>query len=856
MKIGLTQILVAFAIGVATTAVAGAMPSDTTRKEFFETRNRQYNSSRTLACDLLHTRLDLRFDWAKQYVEGVATLRFKPYFYPQNTLAIDAKGFQIHSIVLLDTLTAYDSLSRKTVRRPVRDSLTYTYPGQKTIQLKLPRTYTRKDTFSIRIVYTAKPNELPGIFTRTNGAITDDKGLYFINPDGKDPRKPRQLWTQGETEANSCWFPTIDSPNEKMTQDIYLTVEKGQRTLSNGRLVSSTPNADGSRTDHWQQTLPHAPYLAMIAVGDFAYVRDTGPRNMEVSYYVEPAYEKEARAIFGRTPAMIGLFEKLFGVLFPWDKYSQIVVRDFVSGAMENTTATVHQEGVHMDRRQLLDGDSDDVIAHELAHHWFGDLVTCESWANLPLNEAFATYAEYLWYENARGRDEADLHLLADLNQYLNEAEQKQEPLIRYGYADREDMFDSHSYQKGGRVLHYLRRMVGDEAFFLALKQYLIRYQYKTVELADLRETFEDVTGQDLNWFFNQWFMAPGHATIKVAQSYVPGYVTLVANQQASGPYTPVYRLPLKVDVWVKGKLTTHDIVMTQARQSFTFPAEQEPDLVIFDADHRMVGTVEQERDLRMTLFQYDRRLAYQERHDAVLRLGDKDKGFFGDISAQHKLVEALNDPFWRVRQSAINQFADYKGPLREEVVRLLRDKAQHDKKPAVRAEALLTLHSIDAKANLPLLKAALADSSCLVASVALENYLEQQPADAAKVAARFEQSANGEILTAVAEYYATKADPARYDWYVSNLKQLKPQEAYNFIQVFGKYLLRSSVDLQRKALPLLENVARFEKPWFVRFGAYQALGLLLDVDGVEGLRQDIRNKEEDPQLKSLYEKF
>jgi len=806
-----------------------------------------YNPSRTLKNDLIHTHLDLRFDWNRQWVQGVATLHLKPYFYPQNTLELDAKGFAIHGVLLVDTLKN---------GRIARDSLKYEYTNRQLLTVRLPKTYTRQETYSVQILYTAKPNELP---KGGSAAITADKGLYFINPDGSEPGKPQQIWTQGETEANSAWFPTIDTPNEKMTQEILLTVDAKYRTLSNGKLIASRNNPDGTRTDQWRLTQPHAPYLAMVAVGDFAYVKETLPatperKELELGYYVEPAYGPYAKAIFGRTPAMVLFFEKLFGIPYVWDKYSQIAVRDFVSGAMENTTATVHGESVQMDARQLVDGNSDDVISHELAHHWFGNLVTCESWANLPLNESFATYAEYLWREQAEGVYSADLHGLDDLNQYLAESETKQEPLIRYRYNDREEMFDSHSYAKGGRVLHMLRRIVGDDAFFASLRLYLQRNRFRTTELSDLRKAFEEVTGQDWNGFFEQWFLRPGHPVLKVDKAYEAGRLTLTVVQQQDTSRAPVYRLPVRVDVWIKDKKQSYEVVIDQARQTLSFPAEQQPSLVRFDADHRIVGVVEEEKNKQELIYQFYHANDYRDKYEALTRLEDKTN--LRDVTVRNMMVSAMSDPFWKIRQLAVANFADYEGPEFAEIERSIQKLARADKRSAVRQEALNTLASYAGGASERIFREALSDSSYTVVAVALDAYLAGKPEDAASVVSRFENAPNGEIITAVANYYANAPQESRYDWYLNRMQTMKAQDLYNFLQVFGKYLIRSSPEVQRRAIPMLEAQARTHPTYFVRFGAFQVLGLLQDIEGVRAIRKDIRLSERDPKLKEMYEQF
>ena len=691
----------------------------------------------------------------------------------------------------------------------------------------------------------SKPNELPAGIAGPKG----DKGLYFINADGLEEGKPQQIWTQGETEYNSCWMPTVDSPNEKMTQDFRFTVENRFKTLSNGKLVESRINADSTRTDRWVQRLPHAPYLAAFVVGNFAVERDTIRSGLELSYYVEPEYAPYAKAIFGRTWEMIAFFEEKFGVEYQWEKYAQIAVRDFVAGAMENTSMTVHAENVQTDARALLDGNSDDVIAHELMHHWFGNLVTCESWVHLTLNEAFANYSEYLWNEHKKGVEEADLWSQGEQQQYLGEAEQKQEPLIRYNYTDMEDMFDSHSYAKGGQILHMLRKYVGDEAFFTASHNYLIRHAFGTAEVNDLREAFEEVTGEDLNWFFNQWFLSSGHPNLKIEKSFDNNKVTLKVSQLQDSAYTPIYRLPLKVDVWVNGQKTTHDIVINKARQNFEFAVAQRPDLVDFDAERQLLGVIEYEKSKPEFIFQYQHGEKYRARYEAMIGLENQ----LADSTVRHLMMDAMNDKFWKIRQLAVSNFSEYDGLEFNDVERIVQSKARVDAHPRVRMEAVITLGSFGDNSNDPLFREALNDSSYQVISAALDAYLIGKPDDAADIAKRFENAPNSEIVTAVANYYAGLGKPDQYEWFIKKMNGLKSAEMYNFLQVFGKYLIRSNSEVQRRALPMLEATARNASAYFVRFGAYQVLGLLTDIEGVKAMRKDIRNAERAPKLTEMY---
>ncbi|MBU2887891.1 M1 family metallopeptidase, partial [Gilvimarinus agarilyticus] len=548
-KISFLFIVVLLSIGHAQ-LFAQETESDTVSQDYAVPVS--HRASETRYFDLLHTDLAVSFDWEKEQLIGTAKLSLKPYFYAQEDLTLDAKAMAIQSVMLLDSQGG-------------TKKLTYDYDGSE-IQIRLDRIYERTDTLELAIDYIAKPNELPA---GGSEAITEDKGLYFINADGKDPNKPQQIWTQGETEASSVWFPTIDAPNERCTQSIAMTVQDKFNTLSNGILTSQKDNGDGTRTDRWVLDIPHAPYLFMMSVGEYAVIRDQW-RDISVSYHVEKKHEAEAQAIFGHTPEMMEFFSEKLGVDYPWPKYDQVVVRDYVSGAMENTTASVFMEGLQVQEKELLDFNWDDIIAHELFHQWFGDYVTCESWSNLTLNEGFASYSEYLWNEYKYGVDEADYNLLNDREAYLDEAEEESKDLIRFYYEDREDMFDTHSYNKGAAVIHMLRNYLGDEAFFAGLNLYLTQNALSSVEINDLRMAFEEVSGEDLNWFFDQWFFFPGHPEIMVSETYENDTLTLLV-QQVQGDDSPVYKLPLFVEIWSEGKSANYPIILEEAVETYEF---------------------------------------------------------------------------------------------------------------------------------------------------------------------------------------------------------------------------------------------------------------------------------------------
>lgn len=627
-----------------------------------------YRGSYTRVSDIINTKLDLSFNWDSAYVYGKATIHAKPYFYPSDEITLDANGFRINSV----------SLIRKDDHQPLR----YTYNGKK-LNIKFDHIYTRDQDYTILIDYVAMPNKLK---IGEDIASAGDRGLYFINKDGKDKDKPRQIWTQGETECNSSWFPTINGPQEKMTQEINITVPNEFVSLSNGSLEYSTLNGNGTRTDSWRQEQPHSTYLTMIAVGDFVVTKDTW-RDKEVSYYTEPAYASTAKLVFGKTPDMIEFFSKKLGVDYPWEKYSQIVVRDFVSGAMENTTATVFFDRMNMSAGEYLDENHEDIIAHELFHHWFGDLVTAESWSNLPLNESFATYGEYLWEEHRYGRETADLKGLEDLSAYLGGDRKNNRDVIRFDYADREQMFDEVSYQKGGRILHMLRKTVGDDAFFKALNLYLTRHAYKNAEIHDLRLAFEEVSGTDLNWFFNQWFLASGHPSLNIQSNYNPEKkeVLITINQKQDLTKFPLYRIPMAVDIYSGGKVERKEILLDKKDQTFIFPSTVMPDLVNTDAEKYILGEKTENKTLGQYIFQYHNAPLFMDRFEAVVMMLQMKS----EPLARATLVEGFKDKNWFIRTAALSVVDKLSSDEQKSVYEQIRSIALKDEVSAVRASAV-----------------------------------------------------------------------------------------------------------------------------------------------------------------------
>lgn len=787
-----------------------------------------YRAEYTKYFDLVHTKLKVSFDWGNRYLNGEATLQLKPYFYEQDSLILDAKSFDIHTIERIDGKE--------------RITLPYKYDGR-IARIKLDKSFQKDDLITVFIDYTAKPYE-----RKSNGseAITEDRGLYFINHDGTE-NKPQQIWTQGETEASSGWFPTIDAPNQRCTQEIYITVNKKFKTLSNGELIYSQLNGDGTRTDYWKMEKPHAPYLFMMAIGDYAIVKEEW-NNIPIHYYVEPEYEQYAKDIFGNTPEMLTYFTELIEYPYPWSKYAQVVVRDYVSGAMENTTASVFMESLQIDNRELIDKDWDYIIAHELIHQWFGDLVTCESWANLTLNESFANYSEYLWEHHKKGAEHGQFKLYEELQHYLNEAETKKVDLIRFRYNDKEDMFDNHSYAKGGLILHMLRKIVGDKAFFASLNHYLDVNKFGDVEVHDLRLAFEEVTGRDLNWFFNQWYLDKGHPMLEIEEQYVDSLKTLklsVRQTQNLNKY-PLYQLPVKINYWVNDQMYTDSVTIEDEFHQFTYEVESEPSLVLFDPDEYLVAEVDHHKTLEQYAYQYNNAKNAVTRHKALSNLLNMPSSSL----TFDMFKNALDDSHYENRLMAMNFISDHEDSL----THLWKDKlmglAKSDPSSEVRSDALIYLdENIGDKIIDQLVKEASTDSSYLVAGSALYLLLDKPNINKDSLINQFKDEQNINITLPLANHFVINQDTTKLEWFKKNIESGDTEKLFYMLRMFGQYLMNVSDEQKNAGARYLHDIALNDNKYYIRIAAYQSLELISELPEVKKLMKDIRKQESDDRV-------
>jgi len=768
-----------------------------------------YNPSATQEWDLIHTNLELRFDWTNEHVIGRATITAKPYFYPQQYLMLDAKGMNILSLT--------DGNDK---------DLEYEYNGKK-LDIDMTQLYTNQQEVEIIIDYIAKPSEGP---ISGSAAITSDKGLFFINPRNEEANKPQQIWTQGETEHNSKWFPTIDKPNERMTQAISLTVDDRFKTLSNGTLVRSVKDAAGQRTDYWEQKQPHAPYLAMIAVGEFAVVKEKW-NDIELEYYVEPKYEAYAKDIFAHTPEMMEYFSTILNYPYPWDKYSQIITRDYVSGAMENTTAVIFGDFIQKTDRELIDNDNDFIVAHEMFHHWFGDLVTCESWANLTLQEGFANYSEHLWQEHKYGMDAAGYQRSQELQGYLGSIVQSgTHELIYYGYGDKEEMFDGHSYNKGGLVLHMLRAQIGDDAFFQGLNKYLTDHKYTAVEVDELRMAFEDVTGIDLNWFFDQWYHEAGHPELKLEYGYDETAQEIIVNvtqEQDPENSPPIFQLPVTIAAYdADGKASFFDVTLNKREQKLRLVYDRNPALVVFDQHDKLLYTKQEEKSIPEYINQYNWVGTYIHRKEAIEAIKNKRE-------ANATLEKALDDPHFSIRKVAVEKVRTKDRP---DLAAKIQKMVTEDPHSAVRAEAISKLKKINAPNLTATIESIFAKEQAYPVLGRALNILSQLDEEAAvKQANLLKSEQSSQLASAIGDVLARTGDPVHLPYFENQLTNISLYSVFGFYDNYRRLVAEQSVAEQIQSAEKLKSIAT--DPGQNMFYKYSATNAIYGL--IEGLPMD-----------------
>lgn len=662
--------------------------------------------------DAQHYSIRTRFDVPNKTVIGDETVTLKPLAANFNSFTLDAANMNIESVTL------------EGKNAPLRFTAS---PDKLTINLD--RAYAPAETITIRIRYRATPQ----------------RGIYFVSPapgtNAARPSKPAQIWTQGEPEDNHYWFPCYDFPDDKATSEQFITVPQNQIAISNGVLLDKKTNGDGTQTFHWSMSTLHSSYLISLIVGDFARVTDAY-KNIAVEYYTYHNTETEARRSFGKTPQMMRWFSEALRYEYPYNKYAQTVVAGFIFGGMENVTATTQADTEILNRAdEEPQTSADNLVSHELAHQWFGDLVTCKDWSQAWLNEGFATFMEASFKEHEAGHDAYLFELRNDARAYMRDDNARyRRPLVYNRYRAPIDLFDATLYQKGALVLHMLRGIVGDETFWKALNLYLKENEYRNVETADLQRAFEKVSNRKLDWFFDQWVTKAGYPELRVRYVYDAAAKKLtlnVAQTQMPDDITPaVFRLPVEIEVADAKSSRTEQIEITQREQSFTFSLGGEPRMIRFDKDSRLLKTLDFPQSTKMLSYQLTHSadaIGRIEAAEALAHIATKQVSLGEE---KNPVVEALQqalttDSFYGVRVAAADRLArlSHEDHAAEALV-----AGAADKDSRVRAAVIGALKD---SANLKAIEAvrgALNDPSPFVIVAAMAGALKQGD-DAARIA-------------------------------------------------------------------------------------------------------------------------
>jgi aminopeptidase N len=606
--------------------------------------------------DLQHSKIALRFDVDLKMVIGDVTHTVTPLREGVKQISFDSVGLQIHSV------------------KVDRSDAKFTTTAEKLI-VDLPKTGKIGEKYEIEIRYDGKPS----------------KGLYFILPTKFYPDRPTQVWTQGESEDTRYYLPTYDYPNDRLTTEMILTVPSNWVTVSNGKLIGTTDAGSGMKTWTWRESLPSSTYLISVVAGDLSEAKDKW-RNIPVDYFAPKGRGDRLMANYGRTPKMIELFSKTLGVDYPWEKYDQSMVDDFVAGGMENSSATTNTS-MSLRNPKLIPEfptDEDDLISHELGHQWFGDLVTTKDWANIWLNEGFATYMESVWAEGYYGKDEADYLRWQAGRRWFHQSQLYERPIVRHDFSDSGE-FDENVYTKGGWVLYMLRHQIGDTAFYAGLKHYLEVNRGKNVVTADLIKAIEEATHIDVDQFFDQWVFKAGAPKFEVSYTYDAAKkavnLTVKQTQKVQDP-VGLFRVPVDVEITNNSGAKVCPIMVSKAEETFTLPSDSGPVMVLFDKGNQILKSMEFKKDKKELLYQLKNAKELADRADAAVALGKLKED--SDVAAA--LGNALhNDKARGVREVAAEALGNVNSPgaARELLTALVTVK-----EPPVRAAIVEALGS------------------------------------------------------------------------------------------------------------------------------------------------------------------
>lgn len=590
-----------------------------------------YNPDRPGQVD--HIFLDLILDIPHQRFHGTCTTTIIPVRSPIDRLTMDAVDLEIASILVDGVSCQFD------------------YDGEK-IEIHLQQA-TTTEVMKVEIAYSVDHPQ---------------RGLYFIQPTADYPDKPTQVWTQGEDEDSRFWFPCFDYPGQLATSEIRVQVPQGFKAISNGELLKTESVPEGV-IYHWSQQQVHPTYLMTLAVGDFAEIRDEW-RGRPITYYVDQGREADAQRSMGKTPRMVEFLSQKYGYDYPYPKYAQVCVDDFIFGGMENTSTTLLTDRCLLDERAAMDNlQTESLVLHELAHQWFGDLVVIKHWSHAWIKEGMASYAEVFWTEAEYGNDDAAYYLLNEARSYITEDSNRyRRPIVTNIYREAIELYDRHLYEKGACVYHMIRSILGDELYDRAIQTFVQDNAHKTVETVDLLRAIDQATGYNLMFLFDQYVFRGGHPDYQVAYTWEAESKLAklsVTQKQANKDSNSKELFDLKIPVAFgyiptessSPKLTNFTLRIHQHEQSFYFPLEHKPDFISFDVNNNFLKTV----TLQYPVAELKNQLKFDcdpvSRIYAAGALAKK-----GGLEAIKALAQSLtDDPFWGVRLEVAKKLGSIK---------------------------------------------------------------------------------------------------------------------------------------------------------------------------------------------------
>lgn len=691
--------------------------------------------------DIRHIALDLKVDVPKKHVDGKARIDLTA-LRELRSVRLDAVGFEV---------------------RDVRVGLA---GGE------MAKAEFRNDGESIEVFF-GDAMLTTGANAKIEIAYTlhePTSGLHFFGPSAAEPEVPYVVWSQGESVTNRYWVPCFDNPNEMQTTEMNVTVATGNEAISNGKLISKKENSDKTTTFHWLQEQPHASYLMTLVVGEF-YKEEETWRGKPVTYYVPPKQKADLKRSFSNTVRMLEHFSNLVGVEYPWDKYAQVCVEGF-GGGMENTSATTLGPRTLHDERAHLDSSSDGLVSHELAHQWFGDLVTCKDWAHTWLNEGFATLFSAVWAEHDLGRDEYDYEIYEDMNRGIEGG--KKAPVVDRRYEDSGDMFDSRAYPKGASILHMLRHRLGDAKFWAAVKMYLTHFAHSPVETDNFRQSLEMESGRSLERFFYDWTQRPGAPAVSVSYDWSDDdkLAKVVVKQTQE---TDAFQFPLEVEFhFEEGAPALVSTEITEKEQRVYFPLKQRPKMALVDPHMAVLMTLKEQKGRDLWREQLKSGPRVIDRIRAAKSLGESG----GDENIAALGTALQSEKFWGVGAEIAESIGKAGGDKAKEVL-LAAVKIEHPKVRRAVIEQLGTFLHDEQVAEVLRGIVNKGDASYRVEAEAIESFAKLQPPDAGKLLPTLlERKSHGEqIRSAALSGIGKQPDAAGLDTLLEWTKRGKPRE-------------------------------------------------------------------------------